>query len=319
MLTMQRSLMLLTFAALALLAGSCTVATEAVPCLLVGGVSFAPVELLPSAVQMKITGQLTTFNVEGMQFVPFRCLVEATGGKLTARGANSEIFAEWAGGPTVTLHCFPNTTFWRQATVADITDFAPEFSDAVCQRVVDGDTILLTGGERVRYIGIDTPETKHPTKPVEAFGREASAYNDRLVSGNRVRLEYDVERRDRYGRLLAYVYVGDTMVNAALAGEGFAQTATYPPNVRYVHLFAAVQSVARAEHKGLWGETSGGTEKAQSNAEKYVGSKRGHAYHYPNSKCARSISVKNLVRFRSVAEARSAGYHPCPNCKPPGA
>ena len=100
-------------------------------------------------------------------------------------------------------------------------------------RVIDGDTIELENGERVRYIGIDTPETKHPSKPVEYYRKEADSANQSLVEGKGVRLEFDIQERDQYGRLLAYVYVDDIFVNAWLVENGYAQVMTIPPNVRY--------------------------------------------------------------------------------------
>jgi len=102
-------------------------------------------------------------------------------------------------------------------------------------RVVDGDTIVVVvdGVEyRVRYIGIDTPETVHPSEPVECFGREASQRNRSLVEGKAVVLEKDVSETDQYGRLLRHVWVEGEMVNAALVGEGYAQVSTYPPDVK---------------------------------------------------------------------------------------
>lgn len=125
-------------------------------------------------------------------------------------------------------------------------------SEAMVERVVDGDTIKLVGGERVRYIGVDTPETKHPYKKVQYFGKEASAFNKKLVEGKKVRLEYDVEKKDKYGRLLAYVYVDDIFVNAELVKQGYAQVMTIPPNVRYAEYFRKLQNQAREEKKGLW-------------------------------------------------------------------
>jgi micrococcal nuclease len=124
-------------------------------------------------------------------------------------------------------------------------------------KVVDGDTIhVLVGGrrEKVRYIGVDTPETHHPTKPVQCFGREASAFNARLVAGERVRLVRDVEERDRFGRLLAYVYrAGDGLfVNAELARLGYARPLTIPPDVRHAARFAALSRDARQAGRGLW-------------------------------------------------------------------
>jgi len=96
-----------------------------------------------------------------------------------------------------------------------------------CTRVVDGDTIILSNGERVRLIGVDTPETKHPRKPVEYYGKEASAFTKRMVEGKFIRLEYDWQERDKYGRLLAYVHLmDDTFLNADIVkqGYGFAHT-----------------------------------------------------------------------------------------------
>ena len=126
---------------------------------------------------------------------------------------------------------------------------------AFVQRVVDGDTVVLAGGERVRYIGVDTPELHHPTKPVQPYAREASEFNRRLVEGKPVRLEYDVQRRDRYGRLLAYVYLEDgTFVNAELVRQGYAQLLTIPPDVKHADLFVRLQKEAREAGRGLWGK-----------------------------------------------------------------
>lgn len=124
-------------------------------------------------------------------------------------------------------------------------------------KVVDGDTIHVEVGgarEKVRYIGVDTPETKHPSKGVECFGQKASDFNAELVANERVRLVRDVEERDRYGRLLAYVYrVRDGLfVNAELARLGYAQPLSIPPDVRYAERFAELARVARARGRGLW-------------------------------------------------------------------
>lgn len=122
-------------------------------------------------------------------------------------------------------------------------------------RVIDGDTIEVhTEGKlyKVRYIGIDTPETKHPTKPVEWMGKEAAAKNEELVGGKIVGLEKDVSDTDRYGRLLRYVWVRDLMVNAELVRLGFAQVSTYPPDVRYQKRFLQLQREARENGRGLW-------------------------------------------------------------------
>jgi len=116
-------------------------------------------------------------------------------------------------------------------------------------RVVDGDTIeveLGGGTERVRYIGIDTPEWTDDRAEARARARDATEANRRLVAGRRVRLELDVEKRDRFGRLLAYVWVGDTLVNETLVREGHAVPYTVPPNVRYAERFRTAAREARA-------------------------------------------------------------------------
>ena len=120
---------------------------------------------------------------------------------------------------------------------------------------MDGDTIHVRIGtriEKVRYIGVNTPEVHHPTKGEEPGGREASEVNRQLVAGKDVRLELDVQDRDRYGRLLAYVWIGDLMVNAELVKLGYAQVMTVPPNVRYQQLFLKLQRDAREAGRGLW-------------------------------------------------------------------
>ncbi len=125
--------------------------------------------------------------------------------------------------------------------------------EAVVRRVVDGDTVVLTNGERIRYIGMDTPELHHPSKPVQWYAREAMEFNRKLVEGRAVRLEFDVERHDKYGRTLAYVYLSDgTFVNAELVRQGYAHLLTIPPNVKYAELFLKCEREAREANRGLW-------------------------------------------------------------------
>lgn len=130
--------------------------------------------------------------------------------------------------------------------------------EAAVRRVIDGDTIELRDGRLVRYIGIDTPEVRRRigdrwVEDPQPFGREAREANRRWVEGRSVRLEYDVQTHDRYGRLLAYVFVDGKMVNAALLEEGYAQLLTIPPNVKHVEQFRRLVREARAAHRGLWG------------------------------------------------------------------
>ena len=132
----------------------------------------------------------------------------------------------------------------------------PPGADAVVADVVDGDTLRMAGGERVRLVGIDAPESVKPHSPVECYGREASEHLGSLLpNGSRVRLVGDVEPRDRYGRLLAYVYrAKDALfVNAAMVRDGYAQPLTVPPNDELAPRFLAAARRARAARRGLWG------------------------------------------------------------------
>jgi micrococcal nuclease len=123
-------------------------------------------------------------------------------------------------------------------------------------RVVDGDTIEVEvdgAEEDVRYIGVDTPESVKPGAPVECYGLRASHFNERLVGGRSVRLVFDAERRDAYGRLLAYVYLGHRLVNAALVRQGYATTLTIAPNDTHAALFERLAREAGGAGRGLWG------------------------------------------------------------------
>lgn len=135
--------------------------------------------------------------------------------------------------------------------------------------MIDGDTIELMDGRLVRYLGIDAPEVRRRARPgdrerqtggehrwvvdPESFGLAATEANQRLVEGKSVRLEYDVETRDRFGRLLAYVYVGEVMVNEELLTLGFARPLAIAPDTKYVERFRARAEEARRERRGLWG------------------------------------------------------------------
>jgi endonuclease YncB( thermonuclease family) len=116
-------------------------------------------------------------------------------------------------------------------------------------RVIDGDTIVISTGQHVRYIGMDTPEMS----PLEAFAQEATDVNRDMVEGKTVRLEKDTSETDRYGRLLRYVWVGDTMVNIELVLKGLAEAKAYPPDTRYQRQLDAAEDEARAAGLGMWG------------------------------------------------------------------
>ncbi len=132
---------------------------------------------------------------------------------------------------------------------------------AVVTRVVDGDTFVANVAgrqQRIRVIGVDTPETVDPRRPVEPYGKEASRFATAWLQGRTVRLAGDVESHDRFGRLLAYVWLADgTFWNALLAAEGYAQQLTIPPNVSYAALFGRLVAEARTAGRGLWAPSAG--------------------------------------------------------------
>lgn len=113
-------------------------------------------------------------------------------------------------------------------------------------KVIDGDTIVVEGGYHVRYIGIDSPETD------EFYYSEAKQMNADLIAGKKVRLESDITDKDKYGRLLRYVYVGDTFINAEMVRQGCAWSIAYPPDVKYQVYLEAMEKEARQLKRGVW-------------------------------------------------------------------
>lgn len=133
------------------------------------------------------------------------------------------------------------------------------YSQIKVVEVIDGDTVKLSDGRLLRYIGLDTPEVRVKDKGggfnyrPQPFSLEAKEFNRKLVEGRFVRIEFDIEKTDRYGRLLGYCFVDNIFVNARLIEQGYAVLYTYPPNVKYVDLLVASQKKARETKKGLWG------------------------------------------------------------------
>ena len=193
--------------------------------------------------------------------------------------------------------------------------------DAYAQvlRVIDGDTIevRLTDGQvrKVRYIGIDTPERS------EDLYTEATRANAGLVDGKEVSLVKDVSETDRYGRLLRYVYVGETFINAELVRQGYAAAATYPPDVAYAGYFVKLAAEAREKGVGLWSSETGRappeTTSKQTQGQSpgaYIGNRNSKKFHIPS--CRTLPAPHNQVPLASRDEAVQAGYVPCGNCNP---
>lgn len=149
----------------------------------------------------------------------------------------------------------------------------PRESEYKVQKVIDGDTIRLANGRLLRYIGIDTPEIRVKNGDnfiysPQPFALEAKEYNQSLVFGKTIKVEYDVEKQDRYGRLLGYCFADGVFVNAKLLEEGYAVIYTYPPNIKYSDLFYKLQTDARKKNRGLWGSYQ---VINSENAQSYIG------------------------------------------------
>lgn len=121
-------------------------------------------------------------------------------------------------------------------------------------RIIDGDTIEIEGGEKIRYIGINTPEIDDKDLVKLCFAQKAALKNKELVEGKQISLVKDISETDKYGRLLRYVYIGDTFINDFLVRQGFAQISTYPPDVKFKQQFQEAEQEARQNKRGLWGE-----------------------------------------------------------------
>lgn len=213
-------------------------------------------------------------------------------------------------------------------------------------RVVDGDTIIVDMDgteERIRMIGIDTPESVHPDadRNVE-YGKVASGFTRDKLQDQNVILEYDVEERDRYGRILAYVWLDGEMFNKTLLQEGHAKVATYPPNVKYVDDFVALQEQAREKEKGVWAydafekidpdlpvvasNSSGDSNKASNPSQSdpkqtevaysYVGNSNTKKFHESGCRFVKQMAAHNIVALETRDDAINRGYDPCKVCKP---
>ncbi|HSN58681.1 MAG TPA: thermonuclease family protein [Clostridiaceae bacterium] len=193
------------------------------------------------------------------------------------------------------------------------------FEKAVVTRVVDGDTVVLSDGSRVRFIGMDTPES---TTTTEFYGNEASDYAKGMLTGKTVYLEKDVSETDRYGRLLRYVWLSipneisdseirSRMFNAILVLEGYAQSSTYPPDVKYQEYLTRYNSEARNAGKGLWNTDSSGTSYSSEVAatgliKGNINSEGERIYHVPGGKYYEKTVPEQW--FNTEEEARAAGF-----------
>ncbi len=179
--------------------------------------------------------------------------------------------------------------------------------------VDDGDTILLADGRRVRYIGINAPEVAHVEKgqAAEPFGEAATAQNKALVHGHRVRLEFDREKTDRYGRVLAYVYLEDgTFVNLKMVESGYAYVLFLKPNNRFERVLLRAQRRAMKAGSGIWGDWK------EEEKDPIIGNRRSRRFHRTSCPNAVTIHPRNRMALSSRWEAFWLGYAPAKQCRP---
>ncbi len=177
--------------------------------------------------------------------------------------------------------------------------------------VIDGDTIVLQNGKKVRYIGINAPEIAHKDKPGEPFGKQATEYNRRLVQGKNVRILQAGDGIDRFGRILAFVYTADgRMVNEKLLKAGLAHCCFFSPDLRYRRLLLQAQLFAINSRKGIW------SLKPVRPEPFYIGNRHSLRFHRPTCRYGSHTSRKNKVIFKDRISAFKKGYCPCKKCRP---
>lgn len=174
--------------------------------------------------------------------------------------------------------------------------------------VNDGDTVVLTNGLRVRYIGINAPEIDHENQKAQPYGYKARSFNKKLVSSQKIRLELDVERHDRYGRLLAYIFLSDgSFLNQRLLQNGYAFYLHQKPNVKHSNLLLKAQQGAMQAKKGIW-------RNWKEDNTVYIANRKSRRFHLATCHLARKISKKNRIKFLRKWDAFKAGYAPAKKC-----
>ena len=182
---------------------------------------------------------------------------------------------------------------------------------ALVVRVIDGDTLVLAGGARVRVLGIDAPEMERDGQPADFLAHKAKAALAELTLNRTIALEYDRLRYDHYGRLLAYLLLPDhTLVNAELVRQGLARVYFIAPNLRYREVLLAAQQEAIEAQRGVW------QQLLKQDEPFYLGNTHTLRLHRPKCPLAAKMAKANQVRFTSLKEAYLQGYSPCRSCKP---
>lgn len=193
--------------------------------------------------------------------------------------------------------CYP---FYEQKVLAETWYYV--------RWVDDGDTIVLQDGRHVRYIGINAPEIEHEDQKAEPFGNKAKSLNKRLVYQKKVRLEFDQDKQDQYGRWLAYVFLKDgTFINARILAQGYAFYLYRRPNLTYNSILFNSQRKAMSGKKGMW-------QKWREQNAIYSGNKHSRRFHLPACPFAKKIKSSNRIIFSKKWDAFWAGYAPAKKC-----
>jgi endonuclease YncB( thermonuclease family) len=177
--------------------------------------------------------------------------------------------------------------------------------------VADGDTVILTDGRHIRYIGINAPEVAHKDKKAEPFGYAAKKFNGRLVKNKEIRLVFDRERQDRYGRFLAYVYLPDgRFVNALMVANGLAYCLPKRPNTRHSAMLLKRQREAMTAGLGMWKEWN-------EEPDRYIGNRKSKRFHAKTCRMGKKTGKRNRTIFRRKWDAFWAGFAPARKCLGP--
>jgi micrococcal nuclease len=184
-------------------------------------------------------------------------------------------------------------------------------AQAQVARVIDGDTLVLQGGVTVRVLGIDAPEMEKAGQPAEFLAHKAKAALGDLTRGQTLHLEYDRQRYDHYGRLLAYLFLSDgTFINAELVRRGLARVYFHAPNERYRDRLLAAQREALEAQRGVW------LQLLKQDEPYYLGNRNTLRLHRPACPLAAQMAPAHRVRLESKKDAYLQGYSPCRSCKP---
>lgn len=183
--------------------------------------------------------------------------------------------------------------------------------EARVAKVLDGDTVILERGQKVRLLGLDAPELEREGQPADFLAHKAKGVLTDLAQGRRVRLEYDRLRYDRYGRILAFLFLPDgTNLSRELVRQGLAHVYTVPPNMRFREELLAAQWEAIEARRGIW------LKALKQDESFYIGNKRSFIFHRPTCPQGALTAQSNRQHFNSITDAYLQGFSPCRTCEP---